>query len=153
MSENGNPFPAPPLEDRIVIQAILDRSAPGPRHLYWNMRTGWGRFDEATRYTRLMPEEGKDAVLATTTLPHPSAVLDWMADLPTDLDGYPFEHMGQNMTAWRLTPCCAAMPGIDDGPLYCKSCYEEADLANDAPARLDANWNPGDGPIRITLEP
>lgn len=151
MPENVTLFPGPPLEDRIVVRASNERGTPLPQHQFWNIRTGWGRFDLATRYTRLMPEEGKEAVLGALPLPHPSSILDWMPDLPADLDGFPYEHMGTDLTAWRLTGCCAAMPGIDDGPLYCKSCYEEIDYATDAPARLDANWNPGDGPVTIHL--
>lgn len=151
MSENVTLFPGPPLEDRIVARASCERSSHLPQHLYWNTQTGWGRFDLATRYNRSMPEEGKDAILSAIGLPEPSAILDWMGDLPADLDGYPYEHMGESLTAWRLTHCCAAMPDIDDGPLYCKSCYEEIAYATDAPARLDANWNPGDGPVRIHL--
>lgn len=149
MTENVTQFAGPPLEDRIVVRASCERGSKFPRHVYWNMRSGWGRFDQATRYNRLMPEEGKDAVLAAISPPEPSAILDWMDDLPTDLDGYPYEHASDDTNAWRLTGCCAAMPGIDDGPLYCKSCFEEIDVATDAPARLDANWNPGDGPVRI----
>lgn len=123
-----------------------------PMYLYWNADTNqWGRFDQATRY----PHTGPHASPGTPPAPppHPASTVTPVDDLARDNDGYPYKINPQANTAWRVSSCCAAMPGIDDGPLYCKSCYEEVDLAVDAEARLDANWNPGDGPIRIELPP
>lgn len=30
---------------------------------------------------------------------------------------------------YHPTPCCGACATIDDGPMYCKGCYEEVDFA------------------------
>jgi hypothetical protein len=118
------------------------RSIPGL--VYWNQQTqGWGRFDEATRFEadRPLPDPA-----------WPGGEVTWMEDLPRDRDGFPYvvdEHIGP----WRVTHCCAAAVSINDGTLYCKSCYAVVDLASDTPARLDADWRPGDGPIQIRLPP
>jgi hypothetical protein len=127
-----------------VLRCVAPQRAYTPSLVYWNEQAqGWGRFDEATRFEadRPLPDPA-----------WPDAEVTWIEDLPLDLDGFPYvvaEHVGP----WRVTHCCAAVVSINDGPMYCKSCYAAVELEYDTPARLDANWRPGDGPIRIQLPP
>lgn len=113
-----------------------------PARVYWNAeRRAWGRFDQATRFGT--------ADKWPQPAPHwPGAETSWVPDWPVDLDGFPYS---TGELPWRLTHCCGAGASISDGPLYCKSCYAAVELAYDTPPRLDANWQPGDGPIRIEL--
>lgn len=130
-----------------VLCAESPRTSHVPTYRYWDETTGrWGRFDQATRYR-------PDALPSIeAALPDAGAHVAWMPDLPTDLDGLPYTD-DTSMGPWRVTLCCAAAVGIDDGPLYCKSCYEPVSLAFDTPARLDGDWTPGDGPQRFRLPP
>ena len=126
-----------------VLRATNPRAVGMPTYRYWNAEIGaWGRFDDASRY----PEP----VDVSPAPPHPDAAVQWTDDLLRDLDGHPYV-VDECIGPWRVTACCAAMVSISDGPDYCKSCYEDADLADDTPARLDANWDPGDGPVRFRL--
>lgn len=125
-----------------ILRAITPRTSDLSAYLYWDAATdSWGRFDDATRYPT--PQD------LSPPAPCPEADIGWMQDLPRDLDGYPYVFDSDVGEPWRVTPCCAAMVSIADGPLYCKSCYDEAELAVDTPARLDANWDPGDGPVQF----
>jgi hypothetical protein len=38
------------------------------------------------------------------------------------------ELMGDLYLGGRLTDCCECFSSIDDGPLYCKKCYEEVEM-------------------------
>jgi hypothetical protein len=66
-----------------------------------------------------------------------------MEDWPVDLDGFPYS---TGELPCRLTHCCGAATSIDDGPLYCKSCYAEVPLDYATPPR------PGNGPVRLDLQ-
>lgn len=107
----------------------------------------WVTFEDATRFPA-GDTEGDSTIFPPA--PHVDAVVEWVNDLPRDMDGWPFDPNDGAYT-WRLTKCCAAASSISDGPLYCKSCYEEQPLDADTPPRLDGTWKPGDGPITIVL--
>jgi hypothetical protein len=124
----------------LLVCKAPDRSHT-PARVYWNAeQAAWGRFDQATRFQT-----------TTAALPEPrwpGAEVTWVEDWPVDLDGFPYS---TGELPWRLTHCCGAATSINDGPLYCKSCYAEVPLDYDTPPRLDANWQPGDGPVRLDL--
>ncbi len=124
----------------LLVCTALDRQQI-PARVYWNAEQGrWARFDQASRF---------DATTAPLPEPQwPGAEVAWMEDWPVDLDGFPYS---TGEPPWRLTHCCGAGTSINDGPLYCRSCYEEVPPDYDTPPRLDANWQPGNGPIRIDL--
>lgn len=143
-----------PTPEHAAPRPLLVRSALRPFHpadvpTYRYLRAedgAWVDFDDATRFD----PDTDTATLPVDTRSHPEATVEWISDLPRDLDGWPFDpNDGAYVT--RLTLCCAAACSISDGPLYCKSCYVEQDLAADTPPRLDGNWNPGDGPITVRL--
>lgn len=134
----------------LVLRARFDADFTGPRQQFWGGR-GWTSFSNAERQpsTTSVTDRERIEVDAIAALGNFGATLHWVPDLPRDLDGYPY--ITAPLGPWRVTHCCAAMAGIDDGPYYCKSCHETLDMSYDTPARLDADWGPGDGPIRVTL--
>ena len=51
------------------------------------------------------------------------------------------ELMGDIYLGGRMTDCCESFSTIDDGPLYCKKCYEEVEWGEgDGSEKLDAKW-------------
>ena len=50
------------------------------------------------------------------------------------------EYVGDIYLGGRLTDCCECFSTIDDGPLYCKKCYEEVE------------WGEGDGSEKLTAK-
>ncbi len=138
----------------LVIRAEIPHSASTPARVYWNTTDSiWGPFSEATRYPLAADPRMLDSVhaQAAAVLGVPQARIETIADLPRDLDGYYYQADADGHGQWRVTDCCAVPPSISDGPLYCRSCYEAVEEAVQTPARLDANWQPGDGPVRINL--
>jgi len=52
------------------------------------------------------------------------------------------EYVGDIYLGGRLTDCCECFSTIDDGPLYCKECYEEVEWGEgDGSEKLNAKWN------------
>jgi hypothetical protein len=120
-----------------------------PALRYYNAaRSGsWGRYDEATRYRAEQRPSLPLGPIAGVSVVESVPVAD------TDLDGYPTVD-DDVIGPVRLTHCCLAATSTVDGPLYCKSCYEEVDWAYDGPARTaERPVRPATGPIRITLPP
>ena len=66
----------------------------------------------------------------TTSAPfHPTATHIDALGLPVAYGR--FEYGDGQVEEWSYlpTPCCGASASISDGPMYCKSCYEEVDFA------------------------
>lgn len=81
-----------------------------------------------------------------------TVIVDGVTDTrPVDLDDWPYID-DESLGPWRLTKCCHASAKGTEWGICCRHCYEEVPWDVDCPARLDANWSPGDGPVRITLE-
>lgn len=136
-------------ERPLLVRSALRFFHPSdvPVYRYLRVEDGaWVDFQDATRFA----PDTDQGTLPTATRSHAEAAVAWVRDLPRDLDGFPFDPNDAPYIE-RLTLCCAAACSISDGPLYCKSCYVEQDLAVATPPRLDGNWDPGDGPITIRL--
>lgn len=131
-----------------VVRADHHRGAV-PSLRYWHADTGrWGEYATATRYDTapLITRVIVDA------LGEHSHAVDVSAEQAhgVDVDGFPYVDSGFGLV--RLTHCCAAACTVDDGPLYCKSCYREVDWAYDGPARLAPDDPDGPrGPITVRL--
>lgn len=40
-------------------------------------------------------------------------------------DRFGLEYVKEDGMTWYITPCCDAGASINDGPMYCKACFEE----------------------------
>ena len=129
-----------------LVRATLPPGAVLSRYQYLRTYDGaWVTFEEATRFPAGTDETD------TPKHPHPNTQVQWVDDLPRDLDGWPFDP-NDGAYMWRLTRCCAAGTSINDGPLYCKACFAEQPLDADTPPRLGPDWAPGNGPMTIRLD-
>lgn len=105
-----------------------------PAWRYFNDRTGWGRYDEATPYPTPTPQP-------MPVGPRDTSTVDTLEVYPLDLNNGPYD-LNAQLGPFRLTECCAAAATYMDRVLTCKSCYLEVDEACGGLARLDGDWVP-----------
>lgn len=99
-----------------VLCSTNPRDFDGPRVSYWDaLNRSWDGYDVATRYDHIPDLPAPEAAGATVTA---------MPAHGVDLDGFPW-HTDAMLGPFRLTHCCAAAVSTSDGPLWCKSCYNE----------------------------
>lgn len=58
------------------------------------------------------------------------------------LDKYAMEYVKEDGDTWYITPCCDAGASVNDGPMYCKACFEDVDDAyGGVPEPLDEDMD------------